>query len=612
MKQLCTVLLSVLPFISYCQAPAIKWLKSYGGSNVDMAYALCKTPAGGFITAGYATSNDGDVINNHSFRVAGDYWVVNVDSLGNKLWAKTYGGNHEDEARMIEPTKDGGYIMGGFSNSDDSNITSPHGNLDYWIVKISKGGTKQWEHAYGGTGNDYAVDIKQTSDGGYLVAGYTYSTNGDVVGNHGSGDAWMLKLDKGGSIIWKKCYGGSKDDEINKMALTPDGGCILIGSSGSNDGDVSGNHGGVIDMWIVKLDVNGNVQWQKCMGGSNDDNGYSIKTVPGGGYVIAGSSGSSDGDLTGLPRGFNQDFWMIKLKNDASIDWQKMYGGGSDDIALDVVVTSSGDYIFSGSTDNILFGDDPTRKPPNAWFFKCSSDGTPAWQKFVGGNGADYPYAIMQAGDDFIFAGASYSNDRDITGNHGNYDFIIGKLSPTTLPITLTSFTAQKQHADVLLQWQTATEVNSKQFNIQRSSDGSRFTTIGITPAAGNSATLKTYSYIDVAALLQPGTLYYRLEQVDKDGSRYYSKVAVIKNLPADVFMIMPNPVKSTITVQSKINAAHASVQLSDMNGKVIYTSNKAISAGYLQIPAANLAAGRYNLIIQANGDKYVVRVVKE
>lgn len=612
MKKFCFILLAIFPVISFSQAPIIKWLNSFGGSNVDMAYALSKTTAGGFITAGYATSKDGDVLNNHTFRVGGDYWVVNVDSLGNKLWARTYGGNNEDEAFAIENTKDGGYIIAGMSNSNDTNITNPHGNLDYWIVKINKNGNKVWEHAYGGTDNDYGKDIKQTPDGGYLVAGYTYSTNGDVSGNHGNGDAWVLKLDKTGNIVWKKCYGGSKDDQISKMQLTSDGGCILIGSSGSNDGDVSGNHGGTIDIWIIKLDVNGSLQWQKCMGGSNDDNGFAIKVTPEGGYVIAGSSGSSDGDLASLPHSFNQDFWLVKLKSDASIEWQKVYGGGGDDVAIDVIVTPPGDYIFSGLTDNILPGDDPNRKPPNAWFFKCSSDGTPSWQKFIGGNGADYPYAIITAGNDFAFAGSSYSNDRDITGNHGNYDFIIGKLSLTTLPVILTNFTAQKQHTDVLLQWQTGTELNSKQFNIQRSSDGQNFTTIGSNAAAGNSNTPKSYSYTDAGADLLKGILYYRLEQVDKDGTKYYSKVAVIKNLPSNVFTIMPNPVKSVITIQSKINAARATMQLSDMNGKVIYTSNKAISTGYLQIPAANLAGGNYTLTIQANGDKYTIKVVKE
>ncbi len=179
-------------------------------------------------------------------------------------WQKSMGGTSAERASSIEQTIDGGYIVSGYTDSNDSDVTGYHAIPlnnpdDYWIIKLDSIGTFQWKNCYGGTSNDIGYTIKQTQEGGYIVAGSSSSIDGDVTGNHFGGDYWILKLDALGIIQWEKCYGGSGDENAssisvgNCLELTTDGGYIISGSSNSTDGDVTGNHGN-LDYWIVKLE----------------------------------------------------------------------------------------------------------------------------------------------------------------------------------------------------------------------------------------------------------------------------------------------------------------------------------------------------------------------
>ena len=171
----------------------------------------------------------------------------------------------------------------------------------------------EWQKSLGGTNDENAYSIQQTADGGYIAAGYSKSSNGDVTGNHGFYDYWVVKLDGAGNIQWQKCLGGTSYDQAFSIQQTADGGYVVAGWSYSNDGDVTGNHGGD-DYWVVKLDTAGIIQWQKSLGGTNDDYAQSIQQTADWGYVIAGGSGSNDGDVTGNHGG--ADYWIVKLAPD--------------------------------------------------------------------------------------------------------------------------------------------------------------------------------------------------------------------------------------------------------------------------------------------------------
>jgi hypothetical protein len=181
-----------------------------------------------------------------------------------------------EEAYSVQQTSDGGFVIAGKSRSHDGDLDINFGLGDCWILKLDSTGSIQWSKIYGGSDWDYAYDIKQTTDGGFIVVGASASDDNCVSGNHGYNDYWVLRLDNNGDTLWTKCYGGSKDDYAYAVEQTVDGGFIVSGYSYSTDGDVSGNHGGS-DLWILRLDANGNILWSKCYGGSSSEYAYGIQ-----------------------------------------------------------------------------------------------------------------------------------------------------------------------------------------------------------------------------------------------------------------------------------------------------------------------------------------------
>jgi len=190
-------------------------------------------------------------------------------------WQRCLGGSGGEIAYSIQQTIEGGYVVVGVSDSNDGDLQANQGshNGDYWIVKLDGNGNIQWQKTFGGSDSDYATSVKQTSDGGYMIAGNSLSNNGDVSGNHSSFDYCVIKLDNTGSLQWQKTLGGSGDDYANSVDQSVDGGFVVCGYTSSNDGDVSGNHGSE-DYWVVKLTSLGNIQWQKCLGGMDYDNAF--------------------------------------------------------------------------------------------------------------------------------------------------------------------------------------------------------------------------------------------------------------------------------------------------------------------------------------------------
>lgn len=296
---------------------AIQWQKSFGGTGKDVANSIIQTADGGYIVAGNSTSNDGDVSGHHGISANDDYWIIKLNDTGSIQWQKSLGGSWDDAAYSIQQTSDSGYIVAGVSSSFDGDISGYHGNSDYWIVKLSSSGSIQWQKALGGSDNDTAKSIQQTFDGGYIISGWSRSNNGDVTGNHGDLDYWVVKLFPSGSIQWQKSLGGSYMDLAFSIQQISDSGYIVTGYSLSNDGNVSGNHGSG-DCWIVKLSASGSIQWQKCLGGSLFEAGCSIQQTSDGGYIIAGNSNSNDGDVSGN-HGY-RDYWIVKLVAESSVN----------------------------------------------------------------------------------------------------------------------------------------------------------------------------------------------------------------------------------------------------------------------------------------------------
>ncbi|MCF8293672.1 MAG: hypothetical protein K9I70_07660, partial [Chitinophagaceae bacterium] len=346
MKKLIYVFLFIVieSTATFAQSPTIQWQKCLGGSSWEQAMSINQTVDGGYIVAGYSASNDGDVTGNHG---SADYWVVKLNSTGVVQWQKSLGGSGDDAAFSVQQTADSGYIVAGWSASNDGDVTGNHGYADYWVVKLTATGVIQWQKSLGGTGSDYPYSIQQTADSGYIVAGYSYSTDGDVTGNHGSADYWVVKLNSTGVVQWQKSLGGTGGDGAYSIQQTADSGYIVAGGSESNDGDVTGNHGSA-DYWVVKLNSTGVVQWQKSLGGSGDDAANSIQQTADSGYIVAGYSTSNDGDVTGNHG--SGDYWVVKLNSTGVVQWQKSLGGSGDDAANSIQQTADSGYIVAGGS----------------------------------------------------------------------------------------------------------------------------------------------------------------------------------------------------------------------------------------------------------------------
>ncbi len=413
---LITLFFSFSFFLSISQ-PAIQWQKSLGGSGVDYGGPIQQTNDGGFIVAGRPKSNDGDVSVNYGFE---DYWIVKLNETGTIEWQKSLGGTASEIPQSILQTTDGGYIVAGFSTSNDGDVSGNHGSADCWVVKLTSIGTIEWQKSFGGTGYESAISIQQTNEGGYILAGYSNSNDGDVSGNHGNDDFWVAKLSVLGTLEWQKSLGGSSYDYGYFIEQTTDGGYILSGTSLSNDGDVSGNHNSQ-DCWVVKLTSVGTIEWQKSLGGSSADSGGPIQQTNDGGYIFAGMSSSNDGDVSGNHGGL--DYWIVKLTSIGAIEWQKSLGGAGYEHLVSIQQTIGGGYIVSGYSDSNDGDVSGNHGSMDYWLVKLNNTGTTEWQKSLGGSFPEYASSIIQTNDGgFIVSGTSGSNDNDVSGNHSTVD----------------------------------------------------------------------------------------------------------------------------------------------------------------------------------------------
>ncbi len=290
----------------------IQWQKCLGGGQTEEAYSIVQTIDAGYLVVGKTNSFDGDVIGFHGNE---DLWAVKLDQNGSIMWSNSLGGSSYEQGLSCKQTTDGNYLIAGTASSNDGDVTgNNYPSSDVWIIKLDSSGQIIWNKCYGGSALDGSAEILLADNGSFFVASHSSSNDIDVSGNHGYDDFWLFKADSSGNILWQKSYGGSSIEECRAAALTSDGGVVMTGTSFVDDGMVSGNHNTgflVYDYWVIKVDSIGNLEWGKCLGGSNDEEVYSIKQTPDSGFIIVGYSDSNDGDVTGNHGG--TDAWVVKL-----------------------------------------------------------------------------------------------------------------------------------------------------------------------------------------------------------------------------------------------------------------------------------------------------------
>ncbi|HNQ12751.1 MAG TPA: T9SS type A sorting domain-containing protein, partial [Bacteroidia bacterium] len=337
------------------------WQKTIGADTSDQLTSIEQTSEGGYILGGFSNSNiSGDKNENSNGNF--DYWIVKIDFNGSIQWQNTIGGNNDDILAAIHQTSDGGYIIGGFSASNISGDKTENsiGDNDYWIVKTDSTGIIQWQNTIGGSDDDRLYAITQTTDGGYIIGGYSRSNiSGDKLENcSGYSDYWILKTDSLGNIQWQNTIGGSSVDQLEVVLQTTDGGYMLGGRSTSNiSGDKTENCNGAYDYWIVKTDSIGSIVWQNTIGGNNNDFFSDIKQTTDSGYILAGYSTSSiSGDKTDNSNGI-EDYWILKTDAIGNIQWQNTIGGNNSDVLNSIEQTSDGGFMLGGWSRSDISGD---------------------------------------------------------------------------------------------------------------------------------------------------------------------------------------------------------------------------------------------------------------
>ncbi|HEX8334418.1 MAG TPA: T9SS type A sorting domain-containing protein [Segetibacter sp.] len=324
----------------------IIWSRKSDFSETQSFYSsVAQTHSNDFITAGH-----GYKYNYSNSTYIEDLIVVKYKKDGSHLWQKSYGGSNTETAQSIAATKDGGYAVAGYTNSNNGQVSGNHGTntFDFWILKIDSVGIVQWQKTLGGSGDEKAYSIQQTTDGGYIVAGKDSSANGDVTVHKGSSDGWVVKLSNTGTIEWQKSLGGTGKDVFKSVTQTADGGYMVTGYTFSNDGDVSGNHGNA-DVWVVKIDYRGELVWQKCFGGTNEEFGASLERTIDNAYIIGGHTLSNNGDVSGLNGG--SDAWLFKIDNNANLLWQKTIGSTKNEYGMSAIALTENDFAIAGFGD---------------------------------------------------------------------------------------------------------------------------------------------------------------------------------------------------------------------------------------------------------------------
>ena len=366
----------------------------------------------------YLYSSTIDVTSDGGYIVAGDVnpyiAVLKLDGNGHIAWKKNYeigAGNP-----YIQQTSDGGYIIAG------SNAWAIA-----WAMKLDNEGNVAWKKNYG---NSWTTSIQEESDGNYIMTGYTAD----------EADFWVQKLDSNGNVLWQKTYGGGADDYAYSIDVTSDGGYVVAGKTNS--------FGTGSDAWVLKLDSNGNVLWQKSYGGAFTDNANSIQETSDGGYILAGTF-----------RAGSYDAWVLKLDSDGNILWQKTYGGGADDYANSIRETSDGGYILVGDTASFGAG------LYDAWVLKLESSGNVLWQKTYGNAGRDFAKSIQEISDGgYVISGSHYTGSVAQvrifrTDQNGNIDFC-GMVGSSAAITSNTNVTPAESTATVIATPATVTDIS--------------------------------------------------------------------------------------------------------------------------------------------------------
>jgi len=496
-------------------------------------------------------------------------------------WQRCLGGGARDEGYALIQDPDGNYVVAASTFSVDGDVVAQHGGGEMWVVKMDPVGAIIWAKTYGGSGGEGGFNICESSDGGYLVLGTTSSNDGDVSEHHGLGDIWAVRLDLDGNIIWERAFGGSLNEEASGLTATADGGFLISGQSPSIDGDLTTNQGGW-DAWVLKLDATGNLEWQRSIGGSGMEILLAIQQTSDGGSISTGFTTSNNGDIIGNHGLF--DMLVLKLSATGETQWQRILGGTGNEGGNAVAETTDGGFIVLGSAD--MNDGDVSGNHSNtadAWLVRLNSTGDLLWQNCYGGTAYDNGTSIQTTEDGgFAFLGSTYSTNGDVTTTNGALDFWLVRTNEIGQ-----------------IQWQRTMGggLEDQAQKIIRTVDGG-FAAIGSTKS----------NNFDVSG--------YHGGEFDCWIVKLSADPTSIQDLSSTFnIAIFPNPTHGDETITYTLErAALVQVEIHDVEGKLISTISSGIRASgphILALPLTKLPSGNYFVALRVDG-KVVVRKVSK
>ncbi len=440
------LLLLLLPFTLAAQD--IEWEHSLGGRQADYLFDLQPTADYGFVIAGSSLSAKSG---NKQADAKGDldFWIWKMDEHGAEDWQKSFGGSGSDFLMSIRNTRDGGFILGGTSDSGQSQSQSQsqklavgsgsrqleqpdgdkkdacRGGNDYWIIKLNAKGVEEWQVTLGGIGQDDLLAVLPTRDGGYIAGGSSASdANGDKTEkSRGNMDYWIVKLDKDGHIQWQRTFGGKYADLLRALEVTSDGGYLLAGYSNSpadSEASLRGASrskpdknqdpwGAGGDYWILKLDANGNIEWQNTLGGDKDEQLFSAVQLQDGKYLVGGSSASGPSGNKSQTNRKGSDIWLLKLDTRGNILWQQTYDIGNADFLASIVENDDATVLLGAYAKEESQSQSQSQDDTGDYVaIKIDIKGDELWRKSVGSDGEDILKKAIETRDGgYVLAGTS-------------------------------------------------------------------------------------------------------------------------------------------------------------------------------------------------------------
>tara|TARA_B110000879_G_scaffold110112_1_gene147495 strand:- start:102 stop:1445 length:1344 start_codon:yes stop_codon:yes gene_type:complete len=406
---------------------SLDFAKTFGGSKNEVFYSIDKTIDGGYVIAGYTQSVDGDIITKTA--ASFDFWIQKFSIDNTLEWQKTFGGSEDDSAASIIQTKDGGFAVLGYSKSSDTDVSVNAGDKDFWFLKLSNSGNLLWEKTFGFSGADYGTTLLEAKDGGFLITGVLDVSGSNGEGNsksratkHAGGDYWAIKTDGYGNLQWRKFFGGSLSELPLGVVETRNNNFIIVGSSDSDDFNIENNKGSY-DFWMIKIASTGALLLEKSFGGSAIDEARAIAATNDGNFIVVGDTRSSDVDVS-LNNGA-ADIWILKISAEGDLLWEKTIGGSSFDVARAIYKTQDNGFLIAGSSRSLDNGFE-NKGQNDALILKIDENGNLLWQKTAGGSEIDFLYDVVELNNKLIIAvGESSSSDQDIPENKGFTDALI-------------------------------------------------------------------------------------------------------------------------------------------------------------------------------------------